>query len=419
MNLKAFICGIILHLIIVSQVDAQSQWYLFYSKALTMLEEGNYDQAIENFILSIEVSSEPELDKILTGGRRVDYLPYYHLGLAQLKNGEYEDALASLRKAKRYDAVSYSKHKSKFEEKLAEAIEKAESGDIKDGKDDIEKGNSKSLREILKNLFRKTKTWAVIVGINNYSIAKNGFRRLPYAVRDAEQVEFSLRENMGLPQERIFKLLNEQANKKNIEELLGDELRNRVDKDDRLLVYFSGHGETTSMGSGGELGFFVPFDGKKGKLYSTCISMRQIRDFSDIIPANQILFIVDACYSGIGGIIRKGDEAGEDSLRKMTEAQVRGFFESRGRQVMTAGSSNETARMGDKWDNHSAFTYYFLKGLKGQADYNGDKFVSANELHLYISTNVSKDTDGKQNPQLHYLGMSEGQFVFYREGEFD
>ena len=81
---------------------------------------------------------------------------------------------------------------------------------------------------------------------------------------------------------------------------------------------------------------------------------------------------------------------------------------------MTAGTSEQTVVMSQKWDKHSVYTYYLLEGLKGAADYNGDEVISARELQVYLDTVVPKEA--KQTPQLHYLGSSEGQFVFYQEG---
>ena len=85
---------------------------------------------------------------------------------------------------------------------------------------------------------------------------------------------------------------------------------------------------------------------------------------------------------------------------------------------MTAGASNETAQMDKKWDDHSVFTYYLLQGLEGKADYNGDDVISVKELDLYVSLHVSKDTNANQNPHLYDLGNTEGQFIFYRKGDF-
>lgn len=50
------------------------------------------------------------------------------------------------------------------------------------------------------------------------------------------------------------------------------------------------------------------------------------------------------------------------------------------------------------------------------AGYNEDNVVSAQELQVFLEDRIPKDA--KQTPQLRSLGIGEGQFVFYREGEF-
>jgi hypothetical protein len=45
------------------------------------------------------------------------------------------------------------------------------------------------------------------------------------------------------------------------------------------------------------------------------------------------------------------------------------------------------------------FTYYLLRGLKGEADANHDGVVTAGELFNYLQRSVREATDGKQNPR--------------------
>ena len=54
-----------------------------------------------------------------------------------------------------------------------------------------------------------------------------------------------------------------------------------------------------------------------------------------------------------------------------------------------------------------AFTYYLLKGLKGEAD-NGDKNVTVSELHNYVLKNVEDTTKTlyKDLPQIPILFTS-------------
>ena len=270
-----------------------------------------------------------------------------------------------------------------------------------------------SLPKFVQYIFGKSKSWAVVIGINDYSPDKNGFEFLPYAANDARKVKDYLVKFLGFSEERVISLYNGDATRKGIEKLLGDDLPKKIKEDDRVLIFFSGHGATKTTGTKKKLGYLVPVDGEKGALHSTAISMRQIETFSDLIPARQILFIIDACYSGIAGVLRKGDK---DTLPVHTQEQVRAFAQSRGRQIMTAGTATQTTVMSQKWNDHSLYTYYLLMGLKGNADFNKDKVVTVRELQVYLDNEVPKEANQAQTPQLHDLETTEGQFVFYREG---
>ena len=169
---------------------------------------------------------------------------------------------------------------------------------------------------------------------------KNSFQTLPYAADDAKAVRDYLIRHLDFDPTRIFSLENSAATRQRIQQLLGDELPHQVKAEDRLLVYFSGHGATTGSEER-PFGFLVPVDGDDKKLYSTAISMNEISAYSDRIPAKQILFVIDACYSGItGAFYHKGNE-----LTEVTRKQVETFINSNGRQIMTAGRRGDRARV--------------------------------------------------------------------------
>ena len=275
----------------------------------------------------------------------------------------------------------------------------------------------KPLHSIIRDYLSNSKSYAVIIGIDKYTQFKNGYSPLPYAVKDAKDLRGYLITHLGFKEKNIKQLYNEKATKSNIEHLLGQTIPSLVKEEDRLLIYFSGHGDTITLDNGNQYGYLIAYDSKKEELYSSSVSMGRFTDYSNLIPAKQILFIVDSCYSGIAGIINKDSE--RDELRVVTEAQVKLFMQSRGRQILTAGASGEKVKMGKRWNDHSVFTHYLLKGLEGKegVDRNKDGVISVRELQSYVATMVSKDTRGQQNPQIYDLGDTEGQFIFYREGD--
>lgn len=242
-------------------------------------------------------------------------------------------------------------------------------------------------------------SWAVLIGINDYQTVQD----LNYAIADARAVRDFLINHAGFGPDKVFLLENQQATKRAIQRLLGDQLRRETGNRDRVLVFFAGHGETLHLPGGGQMGFLVPYEGDRHDLYATCISMDEIRSFSELLSAKHMLFVVDACYGGIAG-----------RQRRTLTPEAKGYWEKLtaepGRQIITAGRANEVVVESDQW-GHSLFTRFLLKGLGGSADLDGNQLISTTELHQYLQPKVSVESANRQTPQLRYLA-GDGEFVF-------
>src|ERR1043165_6813665 len=102
-------------------------------------------------------------------------------------------------------------------------------------------------------------SWAMIVGINDYQ----QMRHLNYAVRDAEGVAELLKKQFDFKDEKIFLCLNEDARKDNLLRIL-NKLADETQPDDRVLIFFAGHGVTHTYPNGDKVGYLVPFDAEDG-----------------------------------------------------------------------------------------------------------------------------------------------------------
>jgi hypothetical protein len=84
------------------------------------------------------------------------------------------------------------------------------------------------------------------------------------------------------------------------------------------------------------------------------------------------------------------------------------LFNQEGRAVLTSSDVNETSAESTVWGGgHGVFTWALLEGLRGLADANTDKIVTAGELFDYVSNRVRKETRNKQNPRA-LPGLSSG-----------
>lgn len=255
-----------------------------------------------------------------------------------------------------------------------------------------------------KNYYRES--WAVIIGINEYQ----NWPKLRYCVNDAEAIEQMLINQYGFKQKNIIRLLNQQATRERIVWALGDQMADpgKVSKDDRVFVFFAGHGATRKLPSGKELGYIVPVDAEAEASQSKSISMTQLQEFCELIPAKHLYFVVDSCYSGLA-LTRSGGASSRNAsyLEEITKRMAR--------QILTAGGADQQVQ-----DNgpggHSIFTWTLLQGLQGLADTDGNSAITASELGAYISPIVSSLSH--QTPAFGNLAGSEGgEFVFQLQQE--
>jgi formylglycine-generating enzyme required for sulfatase activity len=241
-------------------------------------------------------------------------------------------------------------------------------------------------------------SWAVLIGINRYQHPR--IPKLRYAVNDAQAVERALLAQ-GFRQDRILILTDEKATKAAIERLLGDQLRQQVGANDRLLVFFAGHGKTDQLRSGEEEGYLIPVDGDPNQLFSTAISMTALRQISDRLTAKHILYIVDACYSGYAIYNRS---IADDLLEEMVKKPAI--------QILTAGRQQDEAQ---ERAGHGVFTEVLVRGLAGDAFAQGKSWLALEELGLWLKQRVFAESNKKQLPQYGNLS-GEGQFVFRKAG---
>jgi uncharacterized caspase-like protein len=245
--------------------------------------------------------------------------------------------------------------------------------------------------------------WAVVIGIDRYQ----QWDRLEYAVNDAKSVRSLLIGTFGFHPDRVIELLDKDATLVNIRTTLGGVLPQKTRKNDGVLVFFAGHGETVDLPDGGNLGYLVPVDGstEKSEYFATLLPMTQLREICTLIPAKHVFFVVDACYSGLAA-------ASERGMSNDTRQYVSKLASMKSRQVLTAGGRGEPVVEKAEW-GHSAFTYKLLEGLEtGAADSDQDGVITSGEIATYIKTRVPKITGNKQTPQFKNLSNDEGEFVF-------
>lgn len=239
-----------------------------------------------------------------------------------------------------------------------------------------------------------SQNYALLIGVD-YPLELS----LKWTGNDARKIGAVLRNNFGYKTD----VLTTRSQTKR-ESLWSAFARLKKKKYDKLIIYFSGHG-MQDPGSD-EIGYLLPSDGDKNDLFTTAIEMSTLQNLSKTIDAQQILFIIDSCYSGTSGAYYRMSIAEEDKAK----------IDERARQILTAGTSDQEAEMYDD-KKSSVYSYYLERALdysnnRIRADDDKDGAVSLWELHTYVLSKVSNYSINDQTPSVYNFTQDDGIFVF-------
>ena len=135
---------------------------------------------------------------------------------------------------------------------------------------------------------------------------------------------------------------------------------------------------------------------------SSLIRWDELTRNADFIPAKHVLFVMDACYSGLG--VTRGLAPGST---RFLEEMLQRFA----RQALAAGKADQpVSDEGGPIPNHSVFTSHLLEALNGGAA-TPDGLLTANTVMSYVYEKVAKDRDSRQTPHFGFLD-GDGDFIF-------
>lgn len=209
------------------------------------------------------------------------------------------------------------------------------------------------------------KTYALLTGISNYGF---GGMNLHNTTKDVKQLKKILDQQDMI----VTTLTSKYATLENMEKKLNAIIQ-LAKPEDRIIFFFSGHGNTGSILTYGPSRF----------------SYRELMSIFAKAKTKEIFCFIDACMSGSAGDIFEYDWANEPNMHN----GVTFFMSSRADEYSTENN----------WIGHGFFTQALLKGLRGKADKNSDRNVSVIELFNYIYNDVTARTHNSeqvQHPQL-------------------
>ncbi len=272
-------------------------------------------------------------------------------------------------------------------------------------------------------------SYALVIGINDYI---NGISSLKTAASDATEIAHLLDREYHYT---VTLLLDRAATLSQLRHALETELPQKIQKGDRFLFYFAGHGIALN-GEDGPEGYLIPQNAKLGNV-STYLRMSDVNKALNELSCRHFLGIFDCCFAGAfrWSSTRKAILMELGTIHK--ERYDR-FIQDPAWQILTSAAYDQTAldAFNLKDDRgqievgvHSPFACALIEALEGKADAfppaepgkpAGDGVITASELYLYLRDRVEIATAERairQTPGIYPLKKHDkGEYIFLTPG---
>jgi uncharacterized caspase-like protein len=208
------------------------------------------------------------------------------------------------------------------------------------------------------------KIYAVLAGISDYATGND----LQHSHLDAIDMYRLL--ELQTPKANLKLLTNRQAKRDDILRA-ADELFRKAKPEDMVVFFFSGHGADGSLAA-----------------HDRSISYGDLKAVFKRSRAKRKILFSDACFSG--AMRSPQQQAMQQQASRKVGSNVLLFLSSRSDEV-----SHERNGM-----RNGVFTFFLIAGLKGAADTNRDRRVTARELFEFVNPRVREQTGGRQTPVM-------------------
>ncbi len=234
--------------------------------------------------------------------------------------------------------------------------------------------------------------WALVIGIADYLYPESGLNNLKYASNDADAIEKMLL-TQGWSKERINKVTNKDATRKNLEALINGWLR-KVSTEDMLLIYWAGHGYPDLADQ--RRVYFACYDTDMKKPW-TGYRMDKVVNTIREHGIRNVVFIADTCHAG--KIVTRSDGSKGLSIKPYLDDIPRNANLPPGWIFMAATEAGRPTVENDHWKN-GVFTYCLLRGMSGEAGVNNHGLTDMAHLRDYLQKTVPRESRKVSNIEL-------------------
>jgi len=236
---------------------------------------------------------------------------------------------------------------------------------------------------------------AVIFGVENY---KN-VSAVTFAKRDATYIKEYFEKVLGIPDNRIYFKTDDDVGKAEFDKVFSKDgwLDKRVKEGKTdLYIYYAGHGAPDIKKN---KAYLIPYDGDPNYASQTGYEMGELYEQLGSLGARSTTVFLDACFTGANReseILLAGARPVFMEVDASATRDVTVFSAAGGKEISSAWPEKK----------HGLFSYYLMKGMRGDADANNDKQITVGELGNYVKENVSDMAgmlDREQTPGLQTL----------------
>lgn len=232
----------------------------------------------------------------------------------------------------------------------------------------------------------------VIIGIEDYKYAP----KVDYANRDALIFYKYMKNMLGIPERNIFYRTNEGATSGEFQKVFTSNgwLDRRIkDSITSVIVFYAGHG-APDLKTGNS--FLIPYD-VDPNYANTGFRLDRMYQSLASMQAKSVTVFLDACFSGVS----RSSEMLVQGARSVKIKPPEPENKSDNLTVLSA-SANDQYGSAFPEKKHGLFTYFLLKGIRGEARTNHVQ-LTLQELHNYVQKNVQETAaylDKEQTPTI-------------------
>ena len=251
------------------------------------------------------------------------------------------------------------------------------------------------------------KSYALLFGVSKYANAG----QLPGAAQDLARMKaFLIKQGF----DQVVSLPNEKVTERTLSNVQAH-FKTRLGPDDRLLVYYVGHGEHPRAGGDA---YLLLTEGAR-------VPMRRFVEWMRDVRVKHLLVLLDTCYSG--DALGSQTRGVLDSLDGPTRERLYAVANQGGRFVITAGGAKERVHEHRRWSG-GLFTEGLLRSMTSSSARKSGVVTTYQmfaDLRKFVQDEVRKYSLPSQTPMIEDLGVaapggrtavSGGEFVFLTAG---